>query len=225
MSPHCLGAWRDYQPTATTPRRKTHALYSAHTHASTKCDVLLSSAPVYACVWLRRRITGISALSLFPSHPIIHFSPSQGPVRSFFTLANNCLLSGFLTTMNEIGESDRTNDMTCLSGTPGKGPVSLLMVPPPTAGWSPQLGTKLPTEPSCAGPTWDLPPSPATDNGRFIKQIMGLISAPCVSDPSSVSNRRRVVWHTSSRLHNDPFLRQLRSSSRGSRLVHQCCSF
>lgn len=222
MSPHCLGAWRDYQPTATTPRRKTHAEQCTHT----KCDVLLSFAPICACVKLRRRITGISALSLLPSHPIIHFSPSQVLFGLFsLPLSSNCLLSGFLTTMDEIGKSDRTNDMPCLSGTLGKGAVSLLMVLPPTLWWSPLLGTKLPAEPSYAGLPEIFLRATAIDNSRFIKQIMDLIFAPCVSNPSSVSSRRGIVWQASSRLHSDPFLRQLCSSSSGSRLVHQCCSF
>ena len=127
--------------------------------------------------------------------------------------------------MNEIGKSDRTNDMLCLSATLGKGAVSLLIVLPPTPCCSLLLGTKLRTEPFYAGPTRDLPLSTAIDNSRFIKQIMDLISAPCVSDPSSVSNRRRIVWQTSSRLRSALLLRLLCSSSRGSRLVHQCCSF
>lgn len=72
--------------------------------------------------------------------------------------------------------------------------VSLLIVLPPTPRRSPPLGSKI-TRPGRpfrgALPEIFLFLSAAADNGRFIKQIMDLISAPCVSNPSSVSGRRR----------------------------------
>lgn len=66
---------------------------------------------------------GVSGLSLLSSRPIIHFSPAQVLLGIFSSLSlhGNCLLSGILSTMNETGKSDRTNDMPCWWGMLGKG--------------------------------------------------------------------------------------------------------
>lgn len=118
--------------------------------------------------------------------------------------------------MNEIAASDGTNDMPCLSGNAGS-----IVDNAATNAAQVSASRKNPNYPQSRPRAGALPEiflrALAADNGRFIKQIMDLISAPCVSNPSfSLANRRRdcLADFKPSPQRSAPLLRLRSSSSR-----------